>query len=272
MHSIDGDIRRTLEPLTFSESVRVVGDVRSGAVLLVEGNLWVTGSIEDAQVEATGDVTVKGGFTGIGSGRVACGGDFRAGFVQSQRAEARGNIVVETAVLSGRLFSSGRVRVGNRDGRIVGGEIQAYAGIETGTIGSVRPVTTRVQAGIDPVVNLKIEGLERKAMELARRRIGFLKNSTCLARRPGEASAMAVDLKAAAEAVQADVMEVGEDIIKLRKSTRADSDATIVVHQTCYPPAEISLCFSRVFNESQIGPVVFRLLDDRIVLDNWTLR
>ncbi len=271
MQTIDGDIRGKAEPLRFPESVMVTGDIRSGAAVLVEGNLWVSGSIEDAQIEATGNVIVKGGFAGIGLGSVVCGGDFRVGFVQSQRVEARGNIIVETAVLSSLLFASKWVRVGNGDGRIVGGETQAYAGIETGSLGAKRPVTTRVQAGMDPVVNLNIESLERKAMELARRRIGCLKDSIYLSNRPGEVTGSAAgDLKAAANAIQADMIEVGEEIIDLRKSARMNTDATIVVHETCHPPVEISLCFSRVFNELETGPVVFRLLQDRIVLDYWT--
>jgi uncharacterized protein (DUF342 family) len=273
MNTIEEDIRRTAEPLRFTESVRVVGDVGAGAVVLVEGSLWVSGSVEDAQIDATGNVTVQGGFAGIGAGRVACGGDFKASFVQGQRVEARGDIVLEAAALSATLFASGRVRVGNRDGRIVGGQTQAYLGLETGTIGSKRAVTTRVQVGIDPIVDLGIEALERRAMELARRRIGFLKDSTYLAQKTDDVQRSAsADLRAAAEAVQADLIEVGEEIIGIRKNARMDTDATVTVHQACYPPVEISVCCSRIFNEAETGPVVFRLLGDRIVLDQWTLR
>lgn len=273
MQTIDGDLRRTPEPLSFDESLRVNGDIKSGAVVLVQGSLWVSGCLEDCQADATGNVTVRGGFSGAGGGKVTCGGDFRAGFVQSQRVEARGDIVVDTAALGATLFASGRVRVGNRDGRIVGGQTQAYLSVETGSLGCRRPVTTRVQVGIDPIVNLSVDALERRALELARRRIGFLKDCTYLARKPGEAQQTAcVDLRAAAEAVQADIIEVGEEIIDLRRNARMKAEATVVVHQRCLPPVEISVCSARVFNETETGPVVFRLLDDRIVLDHWTLR
>jgi uncharacterized protein (DUF342 family) len=273
MYTVEENIRRTTEPQRFTESVRVVGDVLSGAVVLVEGSIWVSGSVEDAQIDATGNVTVQGGFAGVGSGRIACGGDFRASFVQGQRVEARGDIMLEAAALSGTLFACGRVRVGNRDGRIVGGHTQAYLGLETGTIGSKRAVTTRVQVGIDPIADLGIEALERRAMELARRRIGFLKDSTYLAQSSGDVERTAcADLRAACEAVQADLIEVGEEIIDLRRNARMNTDATVTVHQACYPPVEISVCCSRIFNEAETGPVVFRLLGDRIVLDQWTLR
>jgi len=273
MKTIDGDIRGNLEPLRITENVMVTGDIRSGAAVLVDGNLRVLGTIEDAQIEATGDVTIGGGYAGIGLGNVICGGDFRANFVQGQRVQARGDIIVETGVLSGALFASKRVVVGNGEGRIVGGETQAYAGIKTGSIGGRRPITTRLQVGIDPTVNLGIECLERKAMELARRRIGFLKDSIYLERKPGESPRnAAADLKAAADAVQADIMEVGEEIIDLRKVARMNTEATIEVHRICHPPVEVSICFSRVFNELETGPVVFRLLQDRIVLDYWNLR
>jgi len=273
MQTIDGDIRANPEPLRIAENVRVMGDIRSGAAVLVDGHLWVSGTIEDAQIEATGNVTVNGGFAGIGLGNVVCGGDFRASFVQGQRVQARGDIIVEAAVLSGALFASKWVLVGDGEGRIVGGEVQAYAGIKTGSIGGKRPITTRLQVGIDPVVNLGIECLERKAMDLARRRIGFLKDSIYLERKPGESPRnAAADLRAAADAVQADMMEVGEEIIDLRKAARMNAEATIEVHRVCHPPVEISICSSRVFNEFETGPVVFRLLEDRIVLDYWTLR
>jgi uncharacterized protein (DUF342 family) len=273
MKIIGEDIKRTRKPVTYDEDVEVLGTIGSGARVRVLGDIAVFGNVEDAEIDAQGRVTIGGGFLGRGRGRIVCGGDFRARFVQRQRVDASGDVVIAKSVVSSTVFSSGDVIVDDGIGSIVGGTVHAYGRVVAAGVGSPRPVMTRIDVGVDPVLALRIEDLEREAMELTRKRIGFLKNVAFVAsgtssRHSGDA---VTDMRSAANAIEGDIVTVGERILELRKSARLNPDASVTVRKASYPPLEVSICFSKILNEAPTEPVTFRLLEDRVILDTWNL-
>ena len=268
---ITDDIRPVKGTIKYDGNVEVVGTIRAGVRLEVKGDIGIFGNVEDAEILATGNVMIEGGFLGGGSGRVACMGGFKARFVQGQRIEAGGDVDVAKSLISSTVFTSSRVLVGGSGG-IVGGEIHAYRGVEAGSLGSPRPVTTIIEVGIDPAVSMRIDELEREAMALASKRIRYIKDISFVGNQDDARSSEKMrDLTAASSAVQAELVSLGEEIMSLRSSSEAARDATIIAREKSYPPLDISICFSKIVSESETGPVVFRLMDERIILDTWNL-
>jgi uncharacterized protein (DUF342 family) len=273
MRRVSQDLVRTTRPLEFDENLEVLGSIRSGARLEVRGNLSVAGDVEDARIVARGSVFIDGGFIGSG-GSVVCDQSFTARFIQGQRVEAGGDVVVEKGVLSGEIFASGRVTVENPQGAIVGGRIHAGSSVEAAEVGSSRPVMTRILVGLDPVLGLKLETLEQEAMELTRRRVGLMKDALFVggARSRSGSGEKLMDLKSASDAMHGDIVAVGEAIVEMRKSAAVRPDATVVVRSVSHPPLEVSIGFSKLMVERSTGPVTFRLFEDRIIEDTWNLR
>ncbi len=263
---ITDDIRPAKSTVKYDGNVEIVGTVKSGARLEVDGDIGIFGNVEDAEILATGNVMIEGGFLGTGGGRIACHGSLKARFVQGQRIEAGGDVKITKGLISSTVFTSSRVLVG-KSGGIVGGEIHAYRGVETGRFGSPRPVTTLLEVGIDPAVSMRIEELEREAMALVSKRIRYIKDLTFMGSQENARSEETVkDLAAASSAVQAELVSLGEEIMKLRMVSELARDATVIARERTYPPLDVSICFSNIKSESETGPVVFRLLDDRVVL------
>ena len=273
MKIIGRDISRTRKPVTYDDDVEVLGTVRSGARVRVLGDISVFGNVEDAELDVGGHVTIGGGFLGRGQGRVVCGGDFRARFVQRQRVDASGSVVIGKSLVSSTVFSSGDVIVDDGTGTIVGGSVHACGKVEAAVMGSPRPVMTRIGVGVDPVLALQIEDLEREAMELTRKRIGFLKNVAFVASGTSSRHSRdaATDMRSAASAIEGDIVTVGERILEIRKSARLNPDASVTVQKASYPPLEISICFSKILSEVPTEAVTFRLFEDRVILDTWNL-
>ena len=268
---ITDDIRPARSTIKYDSNVEIVGTVKSGARLEVDGDIGIFGNVEDAEILATGNVMIDGGFLGTGHGRIACQGGFKARFVQGQRVEAGGDVKIAKGLISSTVFTSSRVLIGKAGG-IVGGEIHAYRGVEAGIIGSPRPVTTLLEVGIDPAVSMRIDELEREAMNLASKRIRYIKDLTFVGSQEDAASGETMkDLTAASSAVQAELVSLGEEIMKLRGASELARDATVIAREMSHPPLNVSICFSKIVSEAEAGPVVFRLLDDRIVLDTWNL-
>ncbi len=266
---ITEDIRRTPIPLTYDGSIEVLGTVRSGAHLQVAGDVSIYGNVEDAIIEAKGGVIIDGGFLGAGHGRIECEGCFRCRFIQNQRVIAKGNVEVERSAVSSTIFSSGSVVV---RGAMVGGEVHAFAGIETGMVGSKRPVMTRIETGLDPVVALRIEELESEAMALTKKRLGLLKNLRVLCDGGSEPKRIerATDLEAAADAIHGDVIAIGESIIRLRQEAKLNRNSMIIVSGCFYPPVELSVCFAQVCIDDEMTGVRFSLKGDQIICEPLT--
>ena len=271
---IPESIRRTPTPVMLDANTEVMGTVLSGARVHVAGDIRISGNVQDAEIEARGSVVIDGGFLGTGVGRIVCGGDFRARFAQNQRIEARGSVYVEKSLISSVVLTSGDVIMGDDEGTIVGGEVRAYGKVETRVIGSPRRVSTRIEVGTDPLVRLAIDSTEKRVLELTTRRMGLVKRIAYVSRQPASPTQAEelVDLESASVAIQAELATIGEDIVQRRLGARMKPDAVVVVKEASHPPLDISICSSQVVSDSGTGPVVFRLLEDRIVLDTWTLK
>ena len=115
--------------------------------------------------------------------------------------------------------------------------------------------------------------MEHEAMELTKKRVRFIKDLGSMLDDNAErgASEEAVDMKAAADSIQGDITMLGMEIVELRESTQSNPDGTVVVRQRSHPPLEVSICSSKIISERQTGPVVFRLFDDQVILDKWSL-
>jgi hypothetical protein len=271
---IPESIRRTSAPIMLDGNTDVMGTVLSGARVHVAGDIRISGNVQDAEIEARGNVIIDGGFLGIGAGKIICGGDFKARFAQNQRIEAGGNVSVEKAIISSVVLTSGDVVMGADEGTIVGGEVRAYGKVEARVIGSSRPVTTRIEVGTDPLVRLAIDLMEKRALELTARRMGLVKRIAFVSKqasRPAQAEEL-TDLESASVAIQAELARMGEDIVDRRLKSRMRQDSIVIVREATHPPLDISICSSQIVSDSGTGPVVFRLLEDRIVLDTWTLK
>lgn len=264
MGLITEDIRRTPIPLKYDGNIEVLGTVRSGARLEVAGDVTIYGNVEDAVIEANGDVVIDGGFLGAGNGKIVCEGCLKCRFIQNQRVIAKGNVSVERSIVSGMIFSSGEVVV---KGSIVGGEVHAFGKVEAEVVGSKRPVMTRLETGVDPVIALKVEELEHQAMELTKKRLNLLKNLKSLSRGSSQSNQVerATDLEAAANAIHGDIIAIGERIIRLREHAKLNYDAMVIIKGNCYPPVEISICFAQITQEIESKGVEFELSGEKIV-------
>lgn len=263
MPIIIDDIRRSPIPLSYQGDLEVIGTIRSGVTMEVLGDLKVYGNVEDAVIDVKGSVWIEGGFLGTGAGQIRCEGKFSCRFIQGQRVIAKGDVRVRGGVLSAEIFSSGSVGV---EGAIVGGQVHAYRRIEASAIGSIRPVMTRLEVGIDPVVSLEIDDLEKEAMRLTKRRLECLKNLESLPKQGGkDLEDSKRDLEATASAILADIVLIAQRIVDLRQRARLNYDSEIVVRNRCWPPNEIVICFASKCFDQEMEPSRFILAKDSVL-------
>jgi uncharacterized protein (DUF342 family) len=141
-----GDVDLSIGHIDFNGFVEVRGDVldefniRAGKGIKVHGNVGV------CKLESDGNIQIKG-MAGKGKGRIECGGNLVALFLNAVMVESHGDVVIQNEIRNCHIFSGGVIVVSR--GVIVGGECIAFKGIEASTVGATSGVPTRLTAGFN---------------------------------------------------------------------------------------------------------------------------
>jgi uncharacterized protein (DUF342 family) len=146
VYKVKGDVDFKVGNILFNGFVEVTGDVLDGFEINATKGVKVQGNIGVCRIETDGDISFCG-MSGQGKGRVRCGGNLAANFLNDIILEAAGNIVVDSEIRNCLIKSLGTVTVNK--GVLSGGECVALAGIETASLGTVTSLHTHVLAGVN---------------------------------------------------------------------------------------------------------------------------
>lgn len=122
---VEGDVFRTVQPLTFAGDIVVTGNINEGSMVNAGGHLHVFGMIKKATVTGKG-ITVDGAV--ISSYLTAREGDISAESCSGSTLEAEGDIVT-SSVTNSKVHCTGRLLCLTTPGRITGGSVRAISGI-----------------------------------------------------------------------------------------------------------------------------------------------
>ncbi len=141
--------------LRTAQPVVVLNDVRFGARIISEKDVWVQGVVEDAYIKAKGNVIVLGGVMGDGKGKIIAGNNIYIYSARFQKFFAEKSIYFEEEIVGCEV--SCRNKVISHFGRMVGGKATASHGIYINSIGSSEGIQTILRVGVDDSLDLKIE-------------------------------------------------------------------------------------------------------------------
>ena len=147
--NIPGSVDSSTGNINCVGSVKVYQNICSEFKVVVNGDLEVGGNIEDALIEVTGNVLVRGGFFGSGKGVMVAGGDVTLKYAENQKIRAGGTIYVGGEVLNCDLYAGDAVVVQGRVGRIAGGNVAAKHLIRVASFGNEASVVTHVHVAYD---------------------------------------------------------------------------------------------------------------------------
>lgn len=146
IYEIDGDVGFKIGNVVFNGYVIVKGDVLDDFSVKAAKGIKITGNIGVCRIESDGDI-VFCGMNGQQKGKIICAGSITANFIYDADIECSGNVVVETEIRNSHIRCLGSISVNK--GGLVGGEYIALAGIQTGILGAVTSLRTRVVAGVN---------------------------------------------------------------------------------------------------------------------------
>ena len=161
--------------MSFDGTINIKGDVKDGMKIHATGDVFVGGTVEAAEIEAGGNVVIKGGVIGHSehsgdpneaptfNAIIISKGSISAHFAENVCMEAGIDIIIEEFSMHNHLTALNRVLVGKsggKKGRIIGGITCASVLVKTAIIGSNAGFVTKVRAGFNPYLQAQVDKLK----------------------------------------------------------------------------------------------------------------
>jgi uncharacterized protein (DUF342 family) len=267
---IPGDLDFKVGNIDFYGDVTIHGSVLDGFHVRSAKSVVIQGSVGASQIEAAGNLVIKGGVNGAHKGRLQCGGDLQAHYLHMVTVECGGDVLVDVECHDSNVLASGSVTVSR--GGIVGGQVSAGANVSGGFLGAEMCVPTIVHAGHQPALDTRVERA-RKALAHARALVSNLESALSrLVEQPGVSARFPSQRKT--QVIQLQTRLVDARMAEKRAKTElrgyldgnALAGASIASTKPIYPKVRLiidSACEEEVMTEIA-GPV--RLVVDREAL------
>lgn len=151
--------------INFPGDVTIDGDVSSGFSVKAGGNLIIKGVVEDAKIEAAGNVVIAKGIYGGSSGDVIVGQDLRCNYIENAVLHVGGDITVDY-IIDGKITCNGNIYLSGSKELVVGGEIQLLGELVARDIGNDREYPTVIRILGEKIIDQdEIDRLRIKAEE-----------------------------------------------------------------------------------------------------------
>ena len=146
---VPADIDNSVGNIVYDGSVEIAGNVKTGFSVRATGDIIIGGVVENAYVEAGGQIIVKRGIHGMHKGTLKAGTNVMSKYIENAKVYAGGFVEAE-AILNSDISATGEVRVHGRKGLINGGTVRAGRSIEAEYAGTEMGTFTTLEVGIDP--------------------------------------------------------------------------------------------------------------------------
>jgi len=267
--------------LSFDGTINILGDVMDGMKVYALEDIFIGGTVEAAEIEAGGNISIKGGVIGnsvsSGSsatsmgGRISCKGSVTARFAKYVSIDAGTSIILEEYSMNNQLTAINQILVGKPGGKkglISGGSASAMMLIQATSIGSAAGIKTYIQAGINPHTQEQLNGIEHEIEENEKKQGDINKIITFVENNPEKDKNGLLDkARHTLDKLTAEIAQHQAD----RKSLLAEMSfaeyAKVVVDQTIYNGVEIRIGNQPWRAREERGKTSFRLIDGKISLE-----
>ncbi len=147
VYQIRGDVGLETGNIHHSGAVLIQGDVKEGARIETDGDVMIKGMVEPADIVCGGSLTVGGGILGDQEHRLEVGGNLHARYLNEVRVRCGGDVNIVGQIDHSQVEAGGKVSAPR--GRIAGGSVRAFKGIQVGQAGARGSTGTVLAAGTD---------------------------------------------------------------------------------------------------------------------------
>ncbi|HEY8220157.1 MAG TPA: FapA family protein [Methylobacter sp.] len=268
--------------LSFDGTINILGDVMEGMKVYALNDIFVGGTVEAAEIEAGGNISIKGGAIGHSEpggspvtsmpGKISCKGSVSARFAKNITIEAGTNISIEEYSMNSQLTAMNQILVGKPGGKkglIIGGTARAMMLVQAASIGSSAGVKTYIQTGLNPLTQEQLNGIEREIEANEKNQNDIKKIITFIENNPEKNKNGLLDkAQRTLDKLTAELALLQVDQGSLLADMSFAEYAKIVVEQGIYNGVEIRIGDKKWQTKEERGKTVFRLIDRKISFES----
>lgn len=183
VYTVNGNVDLSTGKIVFLGTVIVKGDVEDGFGVKATQNIEIGGTVGRCEIEAEGNVLIKGGIQGKSSvshhtnnqpenpdeepeGYVKAGKNIYAKFINGSVVEADNDVIVSDAIYHSKVTSGNRIVCLGKKGRVIGGILVASKEVNAKEVGSRNSSTlTEIEVGTDPEAKRKLLSFDYELKE-----------------------------------------------------------------------------------------------------------
>ncbi|HPN13678.1 MAG TPA: FapA family protein, partial [Spirochaetota bacterium] len=159
---IHGDVNYDTGNIDFDGSVHITGSVLPGFTVKARGDIIIEKNVDDAFIEAQGDITVKMGVVGKENVKLTANGKITVKYLLNAKVEAAGDIVIEDSIINSDVFSNSKISVIARQGKIIGGKATALYEIQVNVSGSPNETETLLSVGRNLFIEKELAAIHKE--------------------------------------------------------------------------------------------------------------
>ncbi len=252
-------------------AVIVEGDVLTGSKIKATGDISITGIIEGADVRSEGTVTVGGGIVGKEGAQVSATGNILAKYILDANVNSGGDVVVEKEIVNSEVEAVGAVSVAN--GRIVGGRIHTFGGVQCARTGSEAGVLTTIIVACDSQTEARRKNHLAELKKLSQQRQSTLEKvvpfKKILSNLPPDKIEVVQKLARQVQEIDGAINQHQQALDALERTFETDYQLTANVRDTIYSETRFNLCGENLQVQHTIkGPAKVRLLNGKVVISS----
>jgi uncharacterized protein (DUF342 family) len=241
--------------ITYDGGVHITGDVHSGMTVKATGDIHVEGTVEDALLEAGGDVTIKCGIMGSEEAHdipgnkmhatVKCAGSCTVKFAQDAHIFAGNGIFIQEMSMQSELTAAHQIIVGDKNsgkGELIGGVARATMLVKARNIGSDDHPRTIVIVGIDKDLYERLSECNKKRETADNKFADVLMILGSVKKNPGRYTPEAIaEAEAARVTLYAEIAEHTAEALQIKKEINLAQAAQVVATKRVFAGSEIRI-------------------------------
>ena len=160
------DVDLTTGNIVANGSVIIGGTIRPGFQVEAAADIVVRGTVEGADLQAGGQITVEAGLIGEEGAKVVAAGNVTIKYSQNACVVSGGDVQIQGSETASRIECRGDLIATEGKGRLQGGRYYAGGNVTALELGSELGVPTFVSAGRDPLRESELKKIRLAIREL----------------------------------------------------------------------------------------------------------
>lgn len=230
----------------FEGTLVVEGGIADGFTVEIDGDLQVGKGVGRAELKAGGNILLKTGINGNNAGKINCGGDVFAKYIESSTVACKGHLIVEEAIMHTDAVAGRHCVLNGKRSEFIAGSLVCGGSFWCKKLGSIYEVPTHVYVGVVPEI---VSSYRQTRFELGRKQDEFNKTDEQIEQLERALKEGSADprIPQAARQMGEKSAELKKEIEKLRhevstskEKLKASKESIVVVEDTMFKGAVVS--------------------------------